>query len=119
MISVSRGKVMEEHPIIKHAIQNKILLIREKEVMLDRDLAELYGVETGNLKKAVKRNIGKFPEDFCFQLNKEEASLSFQFGSLKRGEHFKYLPYVFTEHKKRGTATLISILSIVSGGKWK
>jgi len=99
---------MENHPVIKHTIQNKILIIRGQEVMLDRDLAELYGVETGNLNKAVKRNIGKFPEEFCFQLTKEEAiSLSFQSGSLKKGEHFKYLPYAFTEH---GILMLSSVL---------
>ena len=68
-------------------IMNKIYLIREQKVMLDRDLAELYGVLTGNLNKAVKRNIKRFPEDFMFQLTKEEFdNLIFQFGtsSLKR-----------------------------------
>ena len=82
-------------------IQNKIYEIRGQRVMLDRDLAELYGVTTGNLNKAVKRNIERFPERFMFQLTKEEA-LRFQFGTLNeekqgRGQHFKYLPYAFTE----------------------
>ena len=63
-------------------IQNKIYEIRGQRVMLDRDLAELYGVSTGNLNKAVKRNIERFPERFMFQLSKEEA-LRFQFGILK------------------------------------
>ncbi|MFH1562898.1 MAG: ORF6N domain-containing protein [Nitrospirota bacterium] len=90
-------------------IENKILFIRGQKVMLDRDLAELYGVTTGNLNKAVRRNLERFPEDFMFQLNKEEYdSLRFQFGILKRGEHSKYLPYVFTEH---GILMLSSVLS--------
>lgn len=90
------------------AIENRIHLIRDKKIMLDRDLAELYGVTTGNLNKAVKRNIERFPEDFMFQLSQEEAEgLRFQFGSLKRGEHFKYLPYAFTEN---GVAMLSGVL---------
>jgi hypothetical protein len=89
-------------------IQNKIYLIRGRKVMLDRDLAELYGVTTGNLNKAVKRNAERFLSDFMYMLSKEESdSLSFQFGSLKRGEHFKYLPTVFTE---QGVAMLSSVL---------
>ena len=76
--------------------------------MFDHDLAELYGVTTGNLNKAVKRNIDRFPSDFMFQLSKQElGSLSFQFGSLKRGGHHKYSPYVFTE---QGVAMLSGIL---------
>jgi hypothetical protein len=62
-------------------ISNKIFLIREVKVMLDKDLAELYGVSTGNLNKAVKRNMKRFAEDFMFQLNFEEFEiLKFQFG---------------------------------------
>ena len=61
-------------------IQNKIYEIRGQRVMFDRDLAELYGVSTGNLNKAVKRNIERFPGRFMFQLTKEEA-LRFQFGT--------------------------------------
>ena len=90
-------------------IESKILLIREQKVMLDRDLAELYEVTTGNLNKATKRNIERFPEDFMFQLSKEEYdSLRFQSGSLKRGKHSKYLPYAFTE---QGVAMLSSVLN--------
>ena len=89
-------------------IEQVILLIRGQRVMLDRDLAALYGVTTGNLSKAVQRNAGRFPADFMFQLTAEEAeSLSFQFGSLKRGQHFKYLPRVFTQE---GVAMLSSVL---------
>jgi phage regulator Rha-like protein len=92
-------------------IERKILLIRGKKVMLDSDLAELYGVETFNLNKAVKRNIDRFPEDFMFQLTKEEAdSLRFQIGMSKtkgRGGR-RYLPYAFTE---QGVAMLSSVLN--------
>jgi len=90
-------------------IETKILLIRGQKVMLDRDLAELYGVETKMLKRAVKRNIRRFPKDFMFELTKEEyQSLRFHFGTLKRGEHAKYLPYAFTE---QGVAMLSSVLN--------
>ncbi len=89
-------------------IERKIYLIRGQKVMLDNDLAELYGVETFNLNKAVKRNIERFPQDFMFQLTREEYnSLRFQFGILKRGQHSKYLPYAFTE---QGVAMLSSVL---------
>ncbi len=92
-------------------IERKILLIRGQKVMLDSDLAELYGVETFNLNKAVKRNIDRFPEDFMFQLSKEEAdSLRFQIGMSKekgRGGR-RYLPFVFTE---QGVAMLSSVLN--------
>ena len=89
-------------------IEGKIYLIRGQKVMLDSDLAELYGVETFNLNKAVKRNIERFPQDFMFQLTREEYnSLRFQFGILKRGQHSKYLPYAFTE---QGVAMLSSVL---------
>ena len=69
--------------------------------MIDSDLAELYGVETKILNRGVRRNLERFPQDFMFQLTKDEAeSLRIQFGTLKpagRGQHRKYLPYVFTE----------------------
>jgi len=71
-------------------IERKILLIRGHKVMIDSDLAQLYGVETFNLNKAVKRNSERFPEDFMFQLTKEEAgSLRFHFGILKTGERWR------------------------------
>lgn len=76
--------------------------------MLDNDLAELYGVEVKQLKRQVRRNIDRFPSDFMFQLLKEEyESLRRQFGTFKRGEHSKYLPYAFTE---QGVAMLSSVL---------
>ena len=66
--------------------------------MLDSDLAELYEVETKYLKRQVRRNMERFPEDFMFELTRDEYnSLRSQIGTLKRGEHAKYLPYAFTE----------------------
>ncbi len=96
-------------PLIQpEQIEQAILLIRGQRVMLDRDLAALYGVTTGNLNKAVQRNSDRFPADFMFQLTTDEAeALSFHFGSLKRGQHFKYLPQVFTQE---GVAMLSSVL---------
>lgn len=89
-------------------IEQAILLVRGQRVMLDRDLAALYGVETKNLNKAVQRNPDRFPADFMFQLTADEAEcLRFQFGTLKRGQHFKYLPYAFTQE---GVAMLSSVL---------
>jgi hypothetical protein len=81
-------------------IESKIFTIRGQQVMLDRDLAELYQVTTKRLNEQVKRNIQKFPSDFMFQLTEDEwESLRSQFATLntKRGQHRKYLPYVFTE----------------------
>ena len=87
---------------------NKIYFIRKQKVMLDRDLAELYCVETKRLKEAVKRNIRRFPEDFMFELTKVEANISrSQIASLKQGQNIKYLPMAFTE---QGVAMLSSVL---------
>jgi hypothetical protein len=89
-------------------IEDAILLMRGQRVLLDRELASLYGVTTGNLNKAVNRNLDRFPADFMFQLTAEETeSLRFRFGSLKRGQHYKYLPHAFTE---QGVAMLSGIL---------
>ena len=95
-----------DNPIL---IQNKIYEIRGQRVILDRDLAQLYGVETKNLNKAVRRNIKRFEgEDFMFQLTKDEC-LRFQIGTLngERGKHLKYMPLAFTE---QGVAMLSSVL---------
>jgi len=90
-------------------IESKIYLIRAQKVMLDRDLAELYGVETKAINRAVKRNLERFPTDFMFQMTKEETESSrFQIGTLKRGQNIKYLPYAFTEH---GVLMLSSVLN--------
>lgn len=92
------------------AVKSKIYLIRGQKVLLDSDLAVLYGVETGRLNEQVRRNIGRFPADFMFQLEDQEvAGLRSQFATLKgeRGAHRKYTPYVFTE---QGVAMLSSVL---------
>jgi phage regulator Rha-like protein len=90
-------------------ITNKIYFIRNLKVMMDRDLAELYGVETRVLKQAVRRNIKRFPEDFMFELTiKEESSLRSQSVTLEgKGKHSKYLSMAFTE---QGVAMLSSVL---------
>lgn len=91
-------------------IRNRIYEIRGRQVMLDKDLAELYGVEVKVLNQSVKRNAKRFPSDFMFQLSKDEFdSLRSQIVTLKngRGEHSKYLPYAFTE---QGVAMLSSVL---------
>ena len=92
------------------AITSLIYFIRGYKVMLDRDLAELYGVETKQLKRAVRRNIGRFPKDFMFELTKEENDfLRCQFGTLEgKGKHSKYLPMAFTE---QGVAMLSTVLN--------
>ena len=92
-------------------IENKIYLIRKQKVMLDSELAELYGVSTKRLNEQVRRNIERFPEDFMFVLKKEEADfLRSQFATLKkgRGQHSKYLPYAFTEHGAIMAATILN-----------
>ena len=90
-------------------IENKILLIRDKKVILDNELATLYEVKTKVFNQAVKRNLERFPEDFMFQLSKAEYdSLRSQFVTLKRGQHRKYFPYAFTE---QGVAMLSSVLN--------
>ncbi len=94
------------------AITQKIHLLRGHKVLLDRDLAELYGVTTKQLNQAVRRNAERFPEDFMFRLVKDEAEASrsqtvtlnmqdasrSQNAALKRGQNIKYLPFAFTEH---------------------
>ena len=85
-----------------------IYFIRGQRVMLDSDIAKLYGVTTKNLNKAMKRNQERFPKDFMFQLSKQESnSLRFQNGTLKRGQHPKYFPYAFTQE---GVAMLSGLL---------
>ncbi len=91
-------------------ITRSIIVLRGHKVLLDEDLAALYGVETKVLVQAVKRNAARFPEDFMLQLSAPEwAALRSQFVTLKtgRGQHRKYLPYAFTE---QGVAMLSSVL---------
>ncbi len=109
--TVRAEKSIVRKPIIAE-IEHRIYTIRgAQRVMLDEDLAWLYGVPTKSLNLAVKRNINRFPPDFMFQLTKSEYdSLRFQIETLKkgRGRHRKYMPYVFTEH---GVAMLSGVLN--------
>ena len=94
--------------IPQEIIQSKIFLMRGNKVMLDKDLAELYGVETKALKQTVKRNIERFPDDFMYVLNKQEVIyLRSQFVTSSWGGS-RYLPYAFTEH---GILMLSSVLN--------
>jgi phage regulator Rha-like protein len=130
-----KEKIKEKSlPIVpEDRIVGKIYFIRGEKVMFDRDLAALYGVETKTLNRAVKRNTKRFPDDFMFQLNKNEADMfsRYQFGTLnenlksqivtskksessrsqfvtlKRGSNIKYFPFVFTE---QGIAMLSAVL---------
>jgi len=89
-------------------VEKKILLIRGEKVLLDSDLAGLYGVKTKMINKAVGRNHERFPEDFIFQLTEQEyEALRFQFGTSKKRGGRRYLPYVFTE---QGVAMLSGVL---------
>ncbi|MDN3579647.1 ORF6N domain-containing protein [Mucilaginibacter flavus] len=90
---------MKDQIIPDEVITNKIYVIRGQKVMLDRDLAQLYGTETKKLKQQVKRNMNRFPAHYMFELSNEENEiLRSQNVTLRHGEHSKYLPYVFTEH---------------------
>ncbi len=92
-------------------IEKKILFVNGQKVMLDSDLAALYGVTTKRLNEQVRRNLKRFPADFMYQVSAEEfESLRSQFATIKiaRGQHRKYLPYVFTE---QGIAMLSSVLN--------
>ncbi|MDF1576793.1 MAG: ORF6N domain-containing protein, partial [Bacteroidales bacterium] len=89
-------------------IMKKIYLLRGSKVMMDRDLAELYEIETKQLKRAVRRNINRFPEDFMFELSLEEFNdLRSQFGTSSWGGP-RYIPMAFTEH---GVIMLASVLN--------
>ena len=93
--------------VLREGIENKILLIRGHRVIMDKDLAMLYGVDTRDLNKAVNRNLDRFPDDFMFQLNYEEfKNLMFHFGTSSWGGTRK-LPRAFTE---QGVAMLSSVL---------
>ena len=94
--------------IAMNNIESMIYVVRDNQIMLDRDLAMLYEVETKYLKRQVKRNIERFPDDFMFQLTKEEMSiLRCQFGTSRWGGE-RYLPFAFT---KNGVAMLSGVLN--------
>src|SRR4030043_1832184 len=101
---MSKGKSL----IPVECIERTILLIRGHKVILDADLAALYGVETKQLIRAVKRNLPRFPDDFMFQLNEEESeNLRFHFGTSSQWGGRRYPPYAFTE---QGVTMLSSVL---------
>jgi hypothetical protein len=110
---LSRKKMIETGIQIKtENISGLIYFIRGEKVILDFDLAQLYNVEVKSLKRAVKRNKLRFPVDFMFELSLEEHhSLRYQFGTLKKGEHSKYLSYAFTE---QGIAMLSGVLNSIN-----
>ncbi|WP_026804344.1 ORF6N domain-containing protein [Aliarcobacter lanthieri] len=99
---------MEEVIIAENSIKNKIYNIRELQVMLDRDLAELYGVKAIRLREQVKRNIDRFPSDFMFQLNENEVNFMVSQNAIPSKQHLGgTLPFVFTE---QGVSMLATVL---------
>ena len=101
-------EIIIDEVVDKEKVKNQIYDIRGLRVMLDKDIAVYFGVTTGNLNKAMKRNIKRFPDAFCFQLTSDECS-RFQIGILNgnRGSNLKYLPFAYTE---QGVAMLTSTL---------
>ena len=108
---INKNEVTILEQIDREKVKSQIYEIRGLRVMLDSDIAAYFGVTTGNLNKAMKRNIKRFPPKFCFMLTKEEYReiLRFQTGilELEQGKYSKYLPYVYTEH---GLSMLTSVL---------
>jgi len=108
---MEENKLLLQNELSIEDIKNLIYTIRGKQVMLDNDVADIYHCETKYVNRVVKRNIERFPEEFCFQLNEDEFKvLRCQFVTLNengRGQHRKYLPYVFTE---QGIAMLSALL---------
>jgi len=117
MTQKNKKQLSKTLPVSPNFIERRIYTIRGQQVMLDSDLAELYQVPTFRLNEAVKRNSSRFPEDFMFQLTKEEvhnlisqiaiSSLRYQFGTSSYGGR-RYLPYAFTEY---GVVMLSSVLN--------
>ena len=108
---------MKNEMIIQNNIESKILSLRGKQVMIDRDLAELYGVETKRLNEQVKRNIERFPAEFCFQLTAtEKAELVANCDRFNPLKHSTTEPYAFTEHGVTMlAAALISEIVLIDG----
>ena len=103
-LKVERGMKHKDKNVSLTRVESLILTVRGQKVILDSDLARVYGVLTARLNEQVKRNLDRFPEDFCFQLTAAEwvpvQSLRSQNAIINRGrgKHRKYLPFVFTEH---------------------
>lgn len=99
----------KEQMISSESIEKTIIEIRGQKVILDKELAFIYGVTTRRLKEQVRRNIDRFPSDFMFQLKYQDVTRSrSQFATLKRGQNVKYLPYAFTEHGAIMAATVLN-----------
>jgi hypothetical protein len=109
---MKRERLLPKKVILIESIEQRIFVIRGQKVILDADLAQLYGVTTKRLNEQVRRNRDRFPEDFMFRLSlKEGQSLltsRSQFATLKRGQNLKYVPYAFTEH---GTVMVANVLN--------
>ncbi len=111
MSKINSNRIPNILPVSPNFIERRIFVIRDKQVMLDSDLAELYQVPTKRLNEAVKRNLARFPQDFMFQLNQQETdSLRSQIATLEkgRGKYSKYSAYAFTEY---GIVMLSSVLN--------
>ena len=104
-------KPKHTNPIVVEQISRSILILRGRRIILDRELAAIYGVTTKRLNEQVKRNRDRFPEDFMFQLTAEEAESSrSQIATLKngRGRNIKYRPYAFSEHGAIQAANILN-----------
>jgi len=102
-------------------IQEQILIVRGQRVMMDSDLARLYGVTTKHLNQQLKRNLKRFPTDFAFQLTLEEGKVAArsrsQFVTLKKGQNIKHPPHVFPEHGAIMMASLLNSDSATNRGE--
>lgn len=109
-------RIPPRRPLPLDRIENRILLVRERKVLLDSDLAALYGVSTKRFNEQVRRNAARFPEDFVFRLVAEEwNAIRSQFATFEpgRGRHRKYLPLAFTEHGAIMAATILNSLRAI------
>jgi hypothetical protein len=104
---MSRSPILS--PVSIPDLSRMIVSVRGAKVIIDADLASLYGVTTGNFNKAVTRNLDRFPETFRFQLKRQEfTNLRFQFGTSNPRGGRRYLPYAFTEHGALMAATILN-----------
>lgn len=111
----------EENGLVPYdEIEQRILLIRGQKVMLDVDLADLYGVTTGRLNEQVKRNMERFPDDFMFQLSREEAGFLRSQSAISKTGHGgrRYAPFAFTEHGAIMAASVLNSLRAIEASVW-
>ena len=107
---MAKSKQLIQSVLADERVISKIYVIRKQKIMLDRDLAEMYGVETKVFNQSIKRNLERFPKDFMFQLTKDEAAeiSRSQIVTLKQGQNMKYAPYAFAE---QGVSMLSGVLN--------